>query len=135
MYATLSIVISLLTVQAAGHAANSFVPSTSLLARANALDEHRPIAYGGVYASVNEVKQQGSHTNSHNPIQAAKTFAKKVEPDATFRVVEEHSTGRSGVTHVYLKQTVHGVDVINGDMNINVCRSLQISIALLMFGV
>ena len=58
-------------------------------------------------------------------VDIAKAFVESEVPDATFRVVKDHYVGTNGVAHVYLKQTVNGVDVDNAVFNVNV--SLRVS--------
>lgn len=41
-------------------------------------------------------------------------------PDAQFRLVSDHYTGKNGVSHFYFKQTANGLDIDNADFNVNV---------------
>lgn len=50
-------------------------------------------------------------------------------PDAQFRLVNDHYTGKNGVSHFYFKQTANGLDIDNADFNVNV-RSNITTIAL-----
>ncbi|KAH6891473.1 Fungalysin metallopeptidase-domain-containing protein [Thelonectria olida] len=53
-------------------------------------------------------------------LETAKDVVKSIVPKATFRLVEDHYVGNNGIAHVHFKQTVNGVDVDNGDFNVNV---------------
>ena len=53
-------------------------------------------------------------------VETATELVKSVFPEATFRVVEDHYTGTNGVSHIRFKQTINGLDVDNGDFNVNV---------------
>jgi extracellular elastinolytic metalloproteinase len=53
-------------------------------------------------------------------LETAKDVIKSIVPKATFRLVEDHYVGSNGIAHVHFKQTVNGVDVDNGDFNVNV---------------
>lgn len=55
-----------------------------------------------------------------NYVDAATALVKSVAPDATFRLVTDHYVDSNGVAHVYFKQTAHGIDIDNGDFNVNV---------------
>lgn len=46
--------------------------------------------------------------------------AKRIAPGATFRVSDDHYVGTNGLKHVYFHQTVHGIDIDNAVLNINV---------------
>lgn len=63
------------------------------------------------------------HTNLHrgaSPVDIAQAFVKKSAPGASFRVSEDHYTSTSGIAHVNLKQTLHGLDIDNADFKVNV---------------
>jgi extracellular elastinolytic metalloproteinase len=53
-------------------------------------------------------------------IETATELVRKVLPNAEFRLKKDHYVGKNGVAHVYFRQTVHGIDVGNGDFNVNV---------------
>lgn len=55
-----------------------------------------------------------------NAIDTAMRLVKAVAPGAEFRLAEDHYTSSDGITHVYFKQRIHGMDVANGDFNVNV---------------
>lgn len=61
-----------------------------------------------------------SIASSGDYVEAATQLVKEVAPDAEFRVVEDHYVGTNGIAHVNFKQTVHGLDVDNGDFSVNV---------------
>lgn len=50
----------------------------------------------------------------------ADNFVKQMFPDRTYRLADDHYVGDNGMGHVYFKQTHHGLDVDNADLNINV---------------
>ncbi|KAI5923451.1 Fungalysin metallopeptidase-domain-containing protein [Camillea tinctor] len=53
-------------------------------------------------------------------VETATEVVKKVFPDATFRVVDDHYVGNNGIAHVHFKQTAHGIDIDNADFNVNI---------------
>lgn len=55
-----------------------------------------------------------------NYVEAATDLVKKIAPGAEFRLVDDHYVGANGVAHVNFKQTVHGLDIDNADINVNV---------------
>ncbi|KAJ3498033.1 hypothetical protein NLG97_g1434 [Lecanicillium saksenae] len=54
------------------------------------------------------------------PVDSAVEFVRKSTSGVEFRLVKDHYTGTSGVTHVNLKQTLHGIDIDNADFKVNV---------------
>ena len=59
-------------------------------------------------------------SRSSNPLDVAKAHVKDKNPDAKFRVVDDHYTGSNGITHIRFKQTMHDIDIDNADYNVNV---------------
>lgn len=57
---------------------------------------------------------------SASPVDAAVAFVKQALPGISYRVANDHFTSTSGVTHVNLKQTLHGLDIDNADFKVNV---------------
>jgi extracellular elastinolytic metalloproteinase len=49
----------------------------------------------------------------------ATELVKQIATGATFRLVDNY-VGANGVAHFYFKQTANGIDVDNGDFNVNV---------------
>eukprot|EP00004_Rigifila_ramosa_P011859 TRINITY_DN2540_c0_g1_i1.p2 TRINITY_DN2540_c0_g1~~TRINITY_DN2540_c0_g1_i1.p2 ORF type:complete len:616 (+),score=132.78 TRINITY_DN2540_c0_g1_i1:9-1856(+) len=65
--------------------------------------------------------------SSQSPQEIATAFIKSVLPsETTFRVSDNYQTKHNKVTHVYLRQTVNGMDVLNGDANFNIDASGRI---------
>lgn len=58
-----------------------------------------------------------------NYVEAATALVKKVAPNLSYRLVDDHYVGTNGVAHVNFRQTIHGLDVANGDLNVNVSLS------------
>ncbi len=63
-------------------------------------------------------------------IEAAKELVKTVAPGAEYRLVNDHYVSSDGVAHVNFKQTLHGIDVDNGDFNVNVSSFLELCISV-----
>ncbi|OOO05019.1 peptidase M36 fungalysin [Aspergillus oryzae] len=55
-------------------------------------------------------------------VETAIKLVRETFPNATFRLREDHYVGDNGVAHVHFRQTVHDLDVDNGDFNVNVGR-------------
>ena len=58
-------------------------------------------------------------------VETATELVKKVAPNAEFRVGKDHYVGTNGVSHVYFRQTVNGLDVGNANFNVNVSIPLK----------
>ncbi|KAK2595269.1 hypothetical protein QQS21_006984 [Conoideocrella luteorostrata] len=63
---------------------------------------------------VMNINERGSY------LEIAKELVKTKAPDAEYRLVNDHYVGSNGVAHVYFKQTLHGIDIDNADLNVNV---------------
>lgn len=61
-----------------------------------------------------------SLATSDSYIDTAAAFLESIAPDANFRLADDHYVGTNGIGHVNFKQTVHGLDIDNADVNINV---------------
>ncbi|KAF2803574.1 extracellular elastinolytic metallo proteinase [Mytilinidion resinicola] len=59
---------------------------------------------------------------SNDYVKTAKDFVAKTFKDAEFRVADDSYVGVNGVAHVYFKQTAHGLDIDNADLNVNISR-------------
>jgi extracellular elastinolytic metalloproteinase len=64
--------------------------------------------------AVSSINKRGDY------VSAAKQLVKTVYPGSKFRLVDDHYVGVDGLAHVNFKQTIHGIDVDNGDFNVNV---------------
>lgn len=68
-----------------------------------------------------------------DPIEVARHFvedhlAGRLTPDNTFTIRKDSYTDKNtGVTHVYVRQVVNGIEVADGDMNINVKDGMVLS--------
>jgi hypothetical protein len=60
--------------------------------------------------------------HDYDPKEVATSFVQKLHGNgAEFRIREDSYTDdRTGVTHVYVRQLVNGVEVMDGDINVNV---------------
>lgn len=96
---------------------------TGLVSRKVDLNQFR-MSEAGNYVAADKVK-----TDAHimkiskraSYLDTAKELVKTISPGSEFRLVNDHYVGSDGVAHVYFKQTLHGIDVDNGDLNVNVC--------------
>lgn len=79
------------------------------------------------YVSSREIKHTPGFANSAAEISdyllAAARFVNLTFPNATFRLVDDHYVGDNHVAHVNFRQTIHGIDVDNADLDINVSYS------------
>src|ERR1700754_404235 len=70
-------------------------------------------------------------TPSRDPFETANQFVSSLLPndeEYSYRIRRDSYTDPStGVTHVYAKQTYRGLDVVDGDMNINILDGSIIS--------
>ncbi len=53
-------------------------------------------------------------------VDTATELVKTIAPGATFRLVDDHYVSNNGLAHVNCKQTAHGLDIDNADINVNV---------------
>lgn len=74
------------------------------------------------YADNNEVVADSSIMSlmAGSYIDTATAVVKNIAPEATFRLVDDHYVGESGIGHVRFRQTHHGIDIDNADINVNV---------------
>lgn len=65
-------------------------------------------------ASVASISKRGDY------LAAAEQLVKTAAPGAEYRLVDDHYVGSNGVAHVNYKQTLHGIDIDNADISVNV---------------
>jgi extracellular elastinolytic metalloproteinase len=63
-------------------------------------------------------------------VETAVDLVKSIAPNATFRVKDDSYLGTNGLSHVFLQQTVHDVDVDNAIFNVNVRGKLVLDLPL-----
>lgn len=65
-------------------------------------------------------------------VDTATELVKTIAPGAEFRLVNDHYVGENGIAHVNFKQTAHGLDIDNADVNVNVsclaCHLLRMNL-------
>ncbi|RAL13949.1 extracellular metalloproteinase, partial [Aspergillus homomorphus CBS 101889] len=59
-------------------------------------------------------------------VQTATRLVQTISPGTSFRLIGNHYVGDNGVSHVYFRQTLHGIDIENADFNVNVDRNGEI---------
>ena len=64
--------------------------------------------------------KQSVNSDFPQPLATAVHFVKAWVPNAEFVVKDYYVTKRTGVAHVYLRQMINGLEVANGDANVNV---------------
>ncbi|KAL1916157.1 uncharacterized protein VTP21DRAFT_6161 [Calcarisporiella thermophila] len=73
--------------------------------------------------------QQGrarTFLKKQTPQKVATQFAREHLTGSEFLVKDVYHTDLNGVTHVYLRQIIEGLEVVNGDININVDKNNKI---------
>ncbi|KAF2210661.1 hypothetical protein CERZMDRAFT_99271 [Cercospora zeae-maydis SCOH1-5] len=85
---------------------------------ADALERFRPRQRATYVAEDGE--PAASVARAGSPIEAAEALVRSTVPDAEFRRVADSWTSSSGITHVYFKQTLNGLDIDDADFNVNV---------------
>ncbi|KAL3418075.1 extracellular elastinolytic metalloproteinase [Phlyctema vagabunda] len=114
----------LLATQAFGHPSSASTSRRGLQSRAIDLSAFRlktATTYSNVTATTSETNSLVKpFFRRADYVEAATVLAEKVAPGSEFRVVDDHYVGTNGIAHVNLKQTIHGLDVENGDLNVNV---------------
>lgn len=97
-------------------------PSTNLAGRGVDLDAYR-MADRSSYMSSDDMKLKQpaiASLSGGNYVDTATEVVKRMMPGMTFRMVDDHYVGESGISHVYFRQTMHGMDIDNADFNVNV---------------
>ncbi|KAF9174928.1 Fungalysin/Thermolysin Extracellular metalloproteinase 5 [Mortierella sp. AD011] len=74
-------------------------------------------SWGSFAGRGNDVFFTGS---AANPQQAALDFVEQHLTDSDYIVKNAYTSKHNGVTHVYLRQRIDGLEVVNGDINVNV---------------
>ena len=65
---------------------------------------------------------------SSDPMVVAQAFVKDILPNASFKLRSDSYTDKNtGVTHVYVRQLVNGLEVADGDMNLNIKDGVVLS--------
>jgi extracellular elastinolytic metalloproteinase len=63
-----------------------------------------------------------------DPYQVAHSFIRRLVKGQEYRIRKDSYTDRSsGITHIYAKQLVNGVEVVDGDINLNIKDGVVIS--------
>lgn len=95
--------------------------SSALTRRGVDLDSYRmklPVNYKNAAAVVADPSIP-TLTKRDTAEDTATALVKKIVPGKEFRLVESY-TGDNGISHFFYKQTAHGIDIDNGDFNVNV---------------
>ncbi|KAI9281115.1 Fungalysin metallopeptidase-domain-containing protein [Sporodiniella umbellata] len=77
------------------------------------------------YKNMDSLYRQSFRTEPVNPEQVAIDYARTLT-SSEFNVVKAYRSDLNGVTHVYLRQKINGLEVFNGNININVDRWGQV---------
>jgi extracellular elastinolytic metalloproteinase len=115
LLASLATLATFKTAQAHPHKAHA------LTRRGVDIDSYRmkfPVAYKNATAVVAD-PDIPTLTKRATAQDTATEMVKKSAPGTEFRLVE-HYTGTNGISHFFYKQTAHGIDIDNGDFNVNV---------------
>jgi len=72
--------------------------------------------------------QKSHHHIKHSEALALAYVEEFVQPGTHYLVKDSYETDFNGVRHVYLRQTVHDLEILNGDLNINVWDRKVLSI-------
>ncbi|CAI4220101.1 unnamed protein product [Parascedosporium putredinis] len=76
--------------------------------------------YIGIKDPKPDIHGPGSPPSAGTYVESASALVKSVHPNIEYRVVDDHYVGSNGIAHVRFKQTIHGIDVDNGDFNVNI---------------
>lgn len=125
MYFTLAASISLFVLEAFPHPLATRSQHWNLHKRAVDVNRFR-LQTETVYVN-SSVADTGSSLDRRQDadyVQVATDAVKKAVPKATFRLVDDHYVGKSGIAHVNFKQTANDLDIDNADFNVNVSNNL-----------
>ncbi|KAF7588239.1 Fungalysin/Thermolysin Extracellular metalloproteinase 5 [Aspergillus hancockii] len=101
-------------------------PSRNINRRAIVVLDDLRLSHHVVY--VDNAQQTPVSSSSNEPgmaqtyVETATELVKGKKANATFRLKDDHYIGDNGVAHVHFRQTIHDIDVDNGDFNVNVCK-------------
>ncbi|KAF9132983.1 Fungalysin/Thermolysin Extracellular metalloproteinase 5 [Mortierella sp. 14UC] len=70
--------------------------------------------------SIPPLSSSSSFAGSANPAKAATDFVEQQLTSSDYIVKNAYTSKHNGVTHVYFRQVVDGLEVVNGDINVNV---------------
>ncbi|KAL1916154.1 uncharacterized protein VTP21DRAFT_6158, partial [Calcarisporiella thermophila] len=75
-----------------------------------------------------KLSQQNSQATllKSTPQSVATQFAREHLTSSKFEVKDAYRTDITGITHIYLRQVIDGLEVVNGDININVDKKNKI---------
>lgn len=90
---------------------------------ADTLERFRPQQRATYVAEDGEPAASIARVAGGSPVEAAEAHVRSIYPDATFRQSDDSYTTSNGITHVYFKQTLNGLDIDDADFNVNVCRA------------
>lgn len=111
--------LATLSIQVLGHHGNR--PNSGLNRRAVDLASYRPQPKTK-YVNADELRNDPSVRISKRGdyLNTAIEFAKDIGPDVTYRVLDGHYVGTNGIAHVHFRQTIHGIDLENAELSVNV---------------
>ncbi|KFA50369.1 hypothetical protein S40293_10277, partial [Stachybotrys chartarum IBT 40293] len=66
--------------------------------------------------------QLASSGSGSNYTETATGFVRETMPGREFRMLANHYVGKNGIAHIHFKQTINGLDVDNGDFNVNIAK-------------
>jgi extracellular elastinolytic metalloproteinase len=79
-----------------------------------------------VNATVAETPSAARRNRRGDYVGAATNLVESLKNGTTYRVVGDHYVGANGIAHVNFKQTANGLDIDNGDMNVNVSATRSV---------
>ena len=112
--------------------------ATSVAAHESA-KSRKSLGFGPVHphavfrSNPSDIPQSFGVPQSENPLQLAQSFAKGLIPphlDGVSAFVlrkDSYTDKNTGVTHAYLRQYINGLEVADGDLNVNVKEGIILS--------
>jgi extracellular elastinolytic metalloproteinase len=113
--------------------------SATSVAAHESVKPRKSLGFGPVHphavfrSNPSDIPQSFGVPQSENPLQLAQSFAKGLIPPhldgvATFVLRKDSYTDKNtGVTHAYLRQFVNGLEVADGDLNVNIKEGIILS--------
>ncbi|CAB4423468.1 unnamed protein product [Rhizophagus irregularis] len=118
--------LALAASESRAHAINNKFTSTSNISRSkgNFGPElaHRSYVVPNSLRTTNpSINALTSPNEELSPQEIAIKFVKEsLHPDADFKIKNIYKSEHNGITHVYIKQIYNGLEVVNGDLNVNI---------------
>uniref|UniRef100_A0A1D1YKY7 Extracellular metalloproteinase NpI n=1 Tax=Anthurium amnicola TaxID=1678845 RepID=A0A1D1YKY7_9ARAE len=123
---TLALTILALATSGSSHVINKNIPSTSNISRSKGnfgpeLVHRSYVVPDSIRSNKLSIDALTAPNEGLTVREIAIKFIKEsLHPDADFKIKDIYTSEHNGITHVYVKQMHNGLEVVNGDLNVNI---------------